>query len=460
MRGCAYPTRPGETPTHATRQPRTWEAPHGATSCRLVPQPRRSALTAAVVAAAVVAATIVAAASVHATPGWAQQQPEARPSATDVRGDPLVRWHFFAPLPLPGQIESPWVDAILGPRVFHDAQEDLDDLRLLDRTGHEVPFALRVLAPKQQSEEIQASVFNRAEGPDGSRELSLDLGAEPIEHNQVQVGLPGVNYRRRAMLEGSDDRSQWRELADEYLIHFRREDHELHDVAIDYPASRFRYLRLRVEPDPALDDKPLELGQVTVAKRVDVPGEMLRLTPTLDSRQPVQESNTPASAWLIDLGSDNVPCSRLEVEIAEDQFVRDYRIERVLPPEEVRLIVGSPFQEVARGVWQRRPDDPRKPMVAEMPEVKASRLRLVVLDYGNPPLGVQSLAVLAPARQIVLARPEDPDPGLRLYFGNPQADAPHYDFQRNLSDVLNPPPARPSWKSRRKTRSTCPCRRP
>jgi hypothetical protein len=121
-----------------------------------------------------------------------------------------------------------------------------------------VPFALRVLAPKQQSEEIQASVFNRAEGPDGSRELSLDLGAEPIEHNQVQVQLPGVNYRRRAMLEGSDDRSQWRQLADEYLIHFRRGDHELHDVAIDYPASRFRYLRL-LEPIPLMTSP--ELGR-------------------------------------------------------------------------------------------------------------------------------------------------------------------------------------------------------
>jgi hypothetical protein len=381
-------------------------------------------------------------------PGW--RQAEAAEAADEVPGGPLVRWQYFEAVKLPKQVDSPWVDFVLGPTVFDAARQDLRDLRLYDGAGREVPYALRVREPKHQTEEINADVFNRAEGPDGSRELSLDLGPDPIEHNQVHVQMPGNDFRRRAVLEGSDDNRQWRQLAEQNLIRFRRGDKELEDVTVDYPASRFRYLRLRVYADPQLDDRRLRLGPVTVAKRVDVPGEMFRLEGELGPRQPVRDrqTNAAASAWFVDLGGENFPCRRLEVEITEDEFARNYKIQKVLPPEEVRMIVGEPFKEIARGVWQRRPGEEKKPMVAEFPEVKASRLRVTVIDSANPPLDVRSVTAVTPARQIVFAAPEEPDTGLRLYFGNPKAEDTQYDFARNLPERLEPAPARAELEPR------------
>ena len=95
-------------------------------------------------------------------------------------------------------------------------------------------------------------------GPPGRAapaELALDLGENAPEHNDVEVELPGLDYRRQARLEGSDDGKEWRTLAEKNLIRFRVGDKEIDDRRIAYPPSRFRYLRVRVEPDPVVDDE-------------------------------------------------------------------------------------------------------------------------------------------------------------------------------------------------------------
>jgi len=79
--------------------------------------------------------------------------------------------------------------------------------------------------------------------------------------------------------------------------------------------------------------------------------------------------------------------------------------------------------------------------------VTARRLRLVVTDFRNQPLDVRSVTYSAPARQVVFEpKPELAQP-LRLYFGNPKAAAPHYDFAEALPATLNPAPERGSLEA-------------
>ena len=79
--------------------------------------------------------------------------------------------------------------------------------------------------------------------------------------------------------------------------------------------------------------------------------------------------------------------------------------------------------------------------------MQTRRLKLSVTDHRNPPLSIRSIKVSAPARQVVLARPADESGELRLFFGNPRADLPVYDFARNLPATLAAPPARSELKS-------------
>ena len=70
-----------------------------------------------------------------------------------------------------------------------------------------------------------AKEFNRAAGPDGSSELTLDLQRdppeqEPVEHNEVEITTPGTEFRRHVVVDGSDDGVNWSKLAETELIRF------------------------------------------------------------------------------------------------------------------------------------------------------------------------------------------------------------------------------------------------
>jgi hypothetical protein len=83
-------------------------------------------------------------------------------------------------------------------------------------------------------------------------------------------------------------------------------------------------------------------------------------------------------------------------------------------------------------------------MVAEFNEVRAARLRLTITDASNPPLSVAGFTFGAAARQIVVSRELARVNSLALYYGNPEALPPEYDFARNLPERLQPAPDRGS----------------
>ena len=363
----------------------------------------------------------------------------ASASRAEEPADPQhVRWPEFLEIALfGGETSSPWFDLLLPAEVFGRARLDLGDLRLIDAAGDEIPYALRVREAKYSQQDLKADEFNRATVGEETSELTLDLGAEPAEHNEVELDLPGEGFRRHVLLEASDDASEWRKLAEKNLFYFRSGDHELHDLRLSYPPSRFRYLRLRVDRDTNVDHDPVKIVAATVRRRVELPGEYLAVDATLGMREAVRAAAGPGSAWMIDLGVDQLPCEKIELEVADQEFARDYLIEAGGPPESDRG-----FVVVAQGQWSRKAGERSQRLVAEFPEQRCARLRLIVTDYSNPPLNLMTCRVSGSAREIVLEHTPSLRGPLRLYYGNLNAEPPHYDIERNLPARLEPEPVR------------------
>jgi hypothetical protein len=336
-----------------------------------------------------------------------------------------------------------WIDFVLPPSVFDKARTDLGDLRLYDGNNRAVPYALRVRRGKDEQSPLTARVFNRVTQSDRSAELSLDLGAAPGEHNEIRVLMPGMNLRRRLRLDGSNDDKSWNTLLDRAdWMAFRAGDQKIDVHAFRYPASRFRYLRVRVWPDRSLDeDKPV-LDSVSVLRSIQVPAENVTLPASLSPREPVPADGVPGSAWFIDFGGNRVPCAELSFEVSDDEFVRPYRLEVAKADERPAFLVG--------GEWRRQRGDKHEPLVIRFSEVMHRRLRLVVTDHRNASLNIASVRYTAPARQVIFAPPADLTSPLRLYFGNPDAAAPHYDFAATLPQELRPAPLRASLDERTK----------
>src|SRR4051794_8924131 len=134
------------------------------------------------------------------------------PAAEPPRQELLSRWKYFQEIQLPPARTARLYDFVLPVEVFDGARTDLGDPRLYDSAGKEVPYALRIRRPDLRTEVIPARAFNRSKDAEGASEVTLDLGERPGEHNDVEVQMPGVNYRRHARLEGADDGKDWHTL--------------------------------------------------------------------------------------------------------------------------------------------------------------------------------------------------------------------------------------------------------
>ncbi|MDA1056006.1 MAG: DUF3999 family protein [Planctomycetota bacterium] len=348
----------------------------------------------------------------------------------------LIHWQHVVAIEQPAENTAPWVDSIVGPEIFDGARYDLSDLRVYTGAGQEVPYALRVRSSRSERQPLDAREFNRTKAPGETSELTLDLGEGKPEHNALEVDLPGHNYRRRIEVEGSDDGDAWRPLRDLLLVDFRRGSKVVHDDMIEYPLSRFRYLRIKLHRDLIVDGEAAPIGDVKILRTVEIPGEKLTLDAAIGKREAVRADAGPGSSWDLELGGDQTPVSSIEVQIADAEFVRNFNLEAGGPPNS-----GRPFTSVARGVFRRRAGEPLEPMRVEFSETRAARLRLIVTDNRNPPLQVERVRFAADARQVVCTTPQGAD-SYKLYFGNSEAEDPSYDFARNLPQNLEPEPDR------------------
>ena len=120
-----------------------------------------------------------------------------------------------------------------------------------------------------------------------------------------------------------------------------------------------------------------------------------------------------------------------------DSFSRPFQLEVIDDPQNRRL--------VASGELVRHVNEARKPLVIKLDEEEhARKLRLMVTDYSNATLPITAIVASAPARQVVFDLKEQSNGPLRLFFGNYQADSPHYDFEK---EVASRPPGSPARTS-------------
>ncbi len=349
----------------------------------------------------------------------------------------LAHWQWYLELAAPQGAGR--MDCILTPAVFDKAREDLGDLRLIDGAGREIPYAIRV---RRSRVELQESRQGVQPGAPPRR-----LGRDELRPGPQTARKPLADRRagRRQLppprqLQGSDDGADWRTLVDDGpLVSLRVGDQAIDARTLSYPASRFRYLRVRVYPDKAGDDK-VDPPRVKVWRAAEKEGEDYSVAVAIGPRDPIPTPGGPGSAWFLSVrdahGADlEAYWERLSFDVANTEFSRSYFVEAADPSTGFR-------RSLVEERWLRAPGD-EAPLTATFTEVRARRLRLVVTDNRDPPLQIQTARSTTAARQLVFTPPAHWAPPLRLYFGNPQAAPGRYnDYADALPAVLDPAPTR------------------
>jgi len=314
------------------------------------------------------------------------------------------------------------------------SRSDLSDLRLFHPQGKEIPYAIRIRRDIDERRAVDGNLFNQA-GTSEWNEVSVDLGESPGEHNEVEVDTYGSNFRRRVEVDGSDNGTDWKKLQNKALIFaFESQNKTVQSNRVSYPVSRYRFLRVRVFGDDLVDEEAPGIRSVRAVRVVKSEGELTTWNVNIPSYQLFRYEGAPSSAWSIDLGA-YVPVDRLVLNVEQTSFSRPFYLEAVDDLQNLRL--------VASGELTRRTGEEMKPIVIMLDhEEHARKLRLVVNDHSNQPLMLNSISVGAPARQLVFELKEAPALPLRLFYGNPKAEAPHYDFENELVAKLANTPMR------------------
>lgn len=303
------------------------------------------------------------------------------------------------------------VRVALPPATLDAARPGLDDLRLIDSAGQEVPFLIEQPAP-QPGARRRAKTFRASLEPPTTT-LLLETGmTQPI--GVAVLETPARNFIKAARVEGSHDGKTWEQLAAGLPV-FRRPEGAAR-LHVEFPPGVWEFLRI------TLDDRRSEAVPFTGAEVLGEKGG----TPSVPviARIRSRDENPGLTRLAVDLGAANLRIASITLETPEPLFTRA-----------VTIAVPTVFEDgireltIAGGAVHRESIDDTTAAQLTVPverTVTSRELVVLIRNQDSPPLAVSAVRVeRRPVWLVFVARA----PGaLRLLTGHSQCPAPSYDL--------------------------------
>ena len=341
---------------------------------------------------------------------------------------------------------SGFVRLPLTPEIVDASRRSLTDLRLVDRSGVLVPHVVSTPRRRPAKQWTSVRLINRTYRAGEFVRATLDFGGRDLK-NHVRVTLSGDNYRRYALLEGSENGTTWSTVESAWLFHFRDGDLVYDATVLRFPVNDFPYLRLTAYN---MEDEPGTIDVVKVETSHHVVEEGPAPLP-LDIRViPVEPEDEEGNVTLfdIDTGFKHLPLRALTIEPLTPYFYRRYELlgrdalteayERRIESGPEPAVRDVPWSTIRYGVFHRIERDDGVDEALAIDELARSfrYLRLKIVTGDDAPLDI-ALQDIEVTRDALSSLVFDRRPGeqYRLFFGNPKAVAPRYDLGRSVESI-------------------------
>lgn len=321
-------------------------------------------------------------------------------------------WQYFRSVQnLPGA--SAWLNVVLPAEIYGTAQDGLADLRVIDRSGKEVPYLLHAQQEQCQRAWRNAPVSDTGFTPGKYSQAIIDTGANGAPHNAVEITLEQKDFFTWTEIAASDDRINWRIVRDKAPLFRFEQDNLTNGQILTYPRTRSRWLRLRF----LQGEKALQAGaaRITEESKTDAQHAPLPAIFSLAARQPEEESLLEA-----DMGKLRPPVSAIRFVTSQQEFRRQVKISSSDD--------GKDWHNAGQGHIFRYMDDGKQRTELEVafPETHARLWRVTLLNRNDPVLPGLRLEMLGVPRHVVFKREVGEE--YRLLYGNPRATAPQYEL--------------------------------
>jgi len=321
------------------------------------------------------------------------------------------------------------------------ARPALEDLRLCDDAGNELPFLITRPVPAGQA--VQGAKSFQVSPNAAATVITLETGlAQPLDG--VTLETPAADFIKAARVEGSADGQNWQRLASGQPLF--RQLHGASQLHVALPAGAWRWLRLTIDDARSqpvtftgarvhaadVEALPVELPNATLAERNENPGE---------------------TRLALNLGAANLDIAAVKIETDEPLFTRTVTL--AVPQI---MDDGIREQPVGQGVIYRVAVEGQLPAanltVPLETQVRAHELVLFIQNGDSPALPVSAVRVeRRPVYLVFLARSAGT---FHLLTGNKFCAAAHYDLAalgNNLkpaaatSVAISAPAANPDYRA-------------
>ena len=300
------------------------------------------------------------------------------------------------------------------------AQPGLEDLRIVDSTGNQVPYLIERLLPDAESK-IRPAEF-RGIIENGATRLNLKTGTSaPIIG--VTLETPATRYMKAADVEGSNDGTTWTKLAGgDSLFQLPNGATKLR---VSLPEGAWEFLRVTID-DLGSPPVPFTGAQLHKA-RTTAPAETVPITVKTRDESP------GTTRLALDIGAANLTLGSLRIESNEPVFTRAVTLAVPEVGDD-----GIRERNIADAVIYRVNVNGKNEAHLEIPlesQIQTRELFVLIRNEDSPPLSIDTIRA---DRRLVRLTFFANQPGqYSLLSGNTQSSAPRYDLSALSGKLRN-----------------------
>ena len=343
-----------------------------------------------------------------------------------VRADfDVARWQFKKEIVAPGgTVGKVFAELFFDNEIFSNSKSDLNDVRIIDQGGGEVPYILATEAPSAGKNYYSARILDKGIVPGEYSVFTADIGGGGIIHNQVEILTDNLdpnskNFRRQVSVEGSADQVNWLLLGQKSIYDYTYE-FKARDTSVGYTDSTSRYLRVKIFDNGV---KPLAIIGARVYREVNTPGREASYVPVGITQS--EDKVKQASFILMDFGVRGLPTQKITLSTDDVNFNRGVAIEGSNDEKDWAIVL---YRDVVFSY--ETPAFTGSKLTISYPESNYRFLRLTIFNKDDKPINVSGVSASGFLRKLVFAY--DPSFKYAVYYGNSKVHFPEYDLKNYI----------------------------